>query len=296
MGYAVELLFDDTSTKAVFGLWDRLSRAGMRPPRVADPEYPHISLFVAKEIQRQPLMKSLFAYRYPSPLAVTLASLGRFDANPGVIYLVPQPDAPLYALHQDLCQQVSQLLFGIDPRYLPGGWTPHVTLADQLSPVNLANAMTVVGSFASVRALITDLIIVKFEGPMRLVTDHMIVPNGSEETDIWSAYAVAMASGQYFAAHEILEGLWRCSHDIRQQSAIWFAALFVHWSQGRYSGAIKILNKIERDSRRHPVELRLAINMWRQALTTGESCPGTTPYERLCLVRWGQYGATDVSK
>jgi hypothetical protein len=241
-------------------------------------------------------MKSLFAYRYPSSLAVTLASLGQFDANPGVIYLVPRPDAPLYALHQDLYQHVSQLLSGIDPHYLPRGWTPHVTLADQLSPINLANASLVVGSFASVTARITDLIIVKFEGPMRLVTDHMIVPNGSEETEIWSAYAMAMASEQYFAAHEILEGLWRHSHDVGQQSAIWFAALFVHWSQGRCSGAIQILDKIERDSRRYPMELRPAMNKWRKALTTGEPCPGITPYERLCLVRWGQYGMADISE
>lgn len=296
MGYAVELLFDDASTESVFVLSDRLAQAGLRPPRVGDPEYPHITLFVAEEIQRQPLVKKLSCYQFPTAPTVTLATLGRFDANPGVIYLVPQPDFPLHALHRDLFQQVSQLLSGINPHYLPANWTPHVTLADQLSPANLANAITVVGSVDPVAARITDLIIVEFEGPLRVVTDYLVIPNGSEETDIWLAYATAMASEDYFDAHEILERLWRCSHGIKQQSAIWFAALFVHWSQGRYSGAMKILDKIMRDFRRYPMALRPVMNKWRKSLTMGEPCPGMTPYERLCLVRWGQHVAADVSE
>jgi predicted metal-dependent hydrolase len=105
---------------------------------------------------------------------------------------------------------------------------------------------------------------------------------------VWSAFEAALTSEKYFEAHEILEKLWREEHGIRQQSAIWFAALFVHWKRGQYSGALKILDKIERDARRYPTELQPAMILWRAALNHQHCQPGLTAYQRLCLVRWAR--------
>ncbi|NMP22951.1 DUF309 domain-containing protein [Sulfobacillus harzensis] len=63
--------------------------------------------------------------------------------------------------------------------------------------------------------------------------------------EYWHAFRMAMLQCRYFEAHEILEEPWRLSHDCKLQAAIWVAAAFVHSQRENFSGALRLLKRIE---------------------------------------------------
>lgn len=72
----------------------------------------------------------------------------------------------------------------------------------------------------------------------------------------WQEFIQAMLSGQYFAAHEILEIPWRAGKDHRLQIAIWIAAAYVHAARQHPPGARRIFARILDDGAMDDPELR----------------------------------------
>ncbi|MCY0886474.1 MAG: DUF309 domain-containing protein [Firmicutes bacterium] len=66
----------------------------------------------------------------------------------------------------------------------------------------------------------------------------------------WQGFRCAMRRGAYFAAHEILEGVWRRGRNPRVRLLIQWAALFVHWQRGHPWRALRLLDRLAAGARR----------------------------------------------
>jgi hypothetical protein len=108
-------------------------------------------------------------------------------------------------------------------------------------------------------------------------------PADPEILRILEAFGGALLAGQYFEAHDILEGAWRKTRSERQQAAIWVAAAFLHWQRGNRHGAAMLLNKAA--GRMGDGTLRPMVTRW-QAMITVTPCPGFTPRDVAALTAW----------
>lgn len=66
------------------------------------------------------------------------------------------------------------------------------------------------------------------------------------------AYRLAMTDARYFAAHEILEDVWRPTKAADLQAAIWVAAAYLHWQRGNYPGAQRLAQRVADRLRANP--------------------------------------------
>jgi hypothetical protein len=108
----------------------------------------------------------------------------------------------------------------------------------------------------------------------------------AEATPIWTSFAKALGDGRYFQAHDILEELWRTTHDPRQQAAIWLAAAFHHWQGHNRVGAAKLLTKTR--ARATGSALAARVDLWLALLGDGRPCPSWRPSDIATLLSWAQ--------
>lgn len=108
----------------------------------------------------------------------------------------------------------------------------------------------------------------------------------TEATPLWTSFAKALHDGRYFEAHDILEALWRTTHDPRQQAAIWLAAAFYHWQRQNRVGAAKLLAKTR--ARATGSALAATVDAWLILLADGRPCPGWRASDIATLLFWAQ--------
>lgn len=106
----------------------------------------------------------------------------------------------------------------------------------------------------------------------------------------WADWHHAMLAGQYFEAHDVLEELWRVSHDGRQQVLIWVAAAFYHWRRANWIGADRLLRKslarIEDTGTARTLETQL--RAWIEGVMLNAVCPGLSKTSADALVSWAR--------
>jgi len=142
--YVLELLFDPDSETTIRNIWRRISEADLPSSLDAEGYRPHLTLAVSDairlDIDRCQERLTQFA-RAQSSFPITLNHLGLFQTRDNVVFLGVVPSQNLLNLHRvafGLCQQFTG---GWRDYYAPDHWTPHVTLAFNLTPMQAVDIL-----------------------------------------------------------------------------------------------------------------------------------------------------------
>jgi 2'-5' RNA ligase len=129
MPFAIELLFDSRTDKAVRKLGRLLENKKIPTILSAPGASPHLTLAVFDKLKQKrmiPLLDKL-ARRF-NPIPFALASLGNFPGKERALFLAPVVTPDLLKLHQSLHLSMKGLIQGELAYYFPGRWVPHCTL------------------------------------------------------------------------------------------------------------------------------------------------------------------------
>ena len=141
--YAIELYFDEDASAKVRQLWEQV---GAIAPSMAERVHsqPHLSLAVLPQADLQVLPKVLDSIaQTESCFEVQFSSVGLFSAGGGVVFLAPVVTSQLLRLHQRVHQHLQEIGVEAVAYYQPQAWVPHCTLARELSPPEVLQAIEV---------------------------------------------------------------------------------------------------------------------------------------------------------
>lgn len=142
--HSLELLFDDVTDAAIRDTWERLSGTGVRSARGR----PHVTLTVAPSIAST-VDPALAAVAARLPLAVTIGAPLLFGSSPFVLARLVVPSPQLLEFHAVVDRLSADFRSEPVPHSAPGAWTPHVTLARGLTPLNAAAVLVAVAGMPS---------------------------------------------------------------------------------------------------------------------------------------------------
>ncbi|KUI34171.1 hypothetical protein AU197_05390 [Mycobacterium sp. IS-1590] len=159
MVHSVELVFDPDTDAKIRGIWDDLTRAGIRSQasNKSPTNRPHLTVTVAENIDEavntalRPILKLL-------PLACTVGAPMLFGSRVVTLVRLVVPSSELLALHRqvhELC--LPHIPGGVLGHADPGQWTPHVTLARRVAPDKLPTALTIRSVGRELRGAVTGL-------------------------------------------------------------------------------------------------------------------------------------------
>ncbi len=293
MPYALELLFDRGTSRAVEALWDLLKEHRTLSYRQGDSEVPHLSLLVAESLSLHTTAAVCAFVPWSLARGIQLGPLQAFTAPGPVYYLTVQEAPELRAFQRRIFHGLLPNSEGIWDYYSPDFWIPHVTLC-QGNPVTQERLHQLEELGPIQDAQFTEFLVVEFDHTQRQerlrIPLYTLPPDEiSREGSLWQRFDQDLANNAYFDAHEALEELWHRDRDPRQQAAIWIAVAFVHWSRGNFPGAQKLLTKLDRQVAGRAEPLMPLIDDWAKALGHHRPCPGITPTERDLIVRWARY-------
>lgn len=142
MGYAVELYFDEETTARVSELTSRIHAACGGADLAGLGFVPHISLagYETVAVERlEPILAELA--RQEPQFALQLGAIGLFPTGQGVVYLAPVVTGHLLRLHERFSAQATAAGQTAHPYYQPGKWIPHCTVAHDLAPDQVIEAV-----------------------------------------------------------------------------------------------------------------------------------------------------------
>ena len=142
MAFAVTLLFDPDIAAAIAARWERLAAAGVSRSMLDLGYPPHVTLVVHDgpiDTGAAVALDRVFAQM--DRTAVTLTGVTTFGPGSGVCYAALAPSPELMGLH---ARTVSAMGDGCRPHYRTGGWTPHCTLATDMSDPEMGRAKALV--------------------------------------------------------------------------------------------------------------------------------------------------------
>jgi 2'-5' RNA ligase len=159
MAHALECYFDDDADAAVRALWQRLEQAGV--PSLASRTHrahrPHLSFAVAGAIPpgvRRSLAADLTLLAMPR---LWLYTLSTFPTNQNSLLLGAVTDAELLAVHVAVHDALAGRVRDPWANYLPGAWVPHCTLAQDVTPAQLATGFATLHPIEPIRARVTEV-------------------------------------------------------------------------------------------------------------------------------------------
>ena len=143
MPYAVELELDSVAGAAVQDLWRALSEVGATWLAQSGAS-PHVSLAIWETIDRPRLEAELARFAAETgPIGITFDGAGTFPG--GTVYLQPAPNPALHAVQRHVHARFASFGGGAWAYYLPDSWIPHCTLAMDVSPDRVTEALAVAG-------------------------------------------------------------------------------------------------------------------------------------------------------
>ena len=102
MAYAIELFLDPAADAAVRSIWRALADAGVSRAMLDAGSHPHVSLVDSSDLDVERFRPVLAAFaRETPPLECSLASVGAFPTDEGVVFLAPVATRELLDLHQE---------------------------------------------------------------------------------------------------------------------------------------------------------------------------------------------------
>ncbi len=138
------LYFDPDTELRLKLLWQRLADEGISSAMVSSDLRPHLSLAGVEGVDCAELRHELAAFAQQTPpLHISLAAVGIFPGEEGVVYIAPVVTSGLLALHQRFHARLEELGYRTIPHYRPGVWVPHCTVAIQLPPDKIPAAVDI---------------------------------------------------------------------------------------------------------------------------------------------------------
>jgi 2'-5' RNA ligase len=126
---AVALYFDPAAEAAVRAIIARLLAAGAVSPTPGQLR-PHVTLAVCGGIQVKQIRPVVAEIATVTPrLPCTLASVGAFPTEEGVVFLAPNASRALIELQVLVLDALGRLGAEVSPYFQVGSWVPHCTLA-----------------------------------------------------------------------------------------------------------------------------------------------------------------------
>jgi 2'-5' RNA ligase len=138
MAFAVTLLFDAATAAAIAARWELLAAAGVSRSMLDLGYSPHVTLVVhdgAIDAGAADALDRVFAQ--VDRMAVTLSGVTTFGAGSGVCYAAMAPSPDMMRLH---ARTVNAMDDACRPHYQTGRWTPHCTLATDMSDLDMGRA------------------------------------------------------------------------------------------------------------------------------------------------------------
>jgi 2'-5' RNA ligase len=150
---ALEFYFDADADAGVRGLWQRLERAGVPSPAGR----PHVTFAAGSVIPptaRRDLTVDLTRLALPS---LWLYTLGTFPNADNILFLGAVADAELLAVHVAVHDALAGRVRDPWAFHLPGAWVPHCTLAEAVTPSQLAAGFAALHPVEPIRARIAEV-------------------------------------------------------------------------------------------------------------------------------------------
>jgi 2'-5' RNA ligase len=143
----VELLFDDVSTRAVQHVGQRMSDASISSSVLADIQtQPHVSLAAFRGLDVAAGASALRELAEEVGLAaLMLDGVGTFSGDRHVVFAAPVVTPELRAWNRRCHALLGDFADTPDPLYLPDNWVPHCTLAMEVRPDRVAEALEIAG-------------------------------------------------------------------------------------------------------------------------------------------------------
>ncbi|MBI1734224.1 MAG: 2'-5' RNA ligase family protein [Candidatus Rokubacteria bacterium] len=141
MPYALELELDGGAGAAVRDLWRALSEVGVTWMAQSGAA-PHVSLAIWETIDRPRFEVELARFAAETgPIGISFDGVGTFPG--GTVFLRPTPNRALDALQRHVHARFAALGAGPWDYYLPETWIPHCTLAMDVPPGRVSEALAV---------------------------------------------------------------------------------------------------------------------------------------------------------
>jgi 2'-5' RNA ligase len=138
MAFAVTLLFDPDIAAAIAARWELLAATGASRSMLDLGYPPHVTLVVHDgPIDAGAAVALDRVFEQVDRMAVTLTGVTTFGPGSGVCYAALAPSPDLMRLH---ARTVSAMGDGCRPHYQTGCWTPHCTLATDMSDLDMGRA------------------------------------------------------------------------------------------------------------------------------------------------------------
>ncbi len=135
MAFAVSLLLDADVSEVVAAHWQRLADAGLSRSMLDLGYQPHVTLAVFDHLDAKRAAVALDeVFSSVARFAVTLTGIARFGPGSGVVYAALAPSPGLLDLHAMVLAAIGDKC---RPHYQAGHWTPHCTLATNLSDADV---------------------------------------------------------------------------------------------------------------------------------------------------------------
>ena len=127
---AIELAFDDASSKRLTRLWTRAARLHDGRPTSELGVRPHVTLALFTEDEPSDPVATVAALAAAlGPFDLDLAIIDRFPTDEGVIFLRPDPSPALAHAHALAHDVLGDDRDRVHAYYRLGGWHPHCTMA-----------------------------------------------------------------------------------------------------------------------------------------------------------------------
>jgi 2'-5' RNA ligase len=140
--FAVILFLDGAAETAVHALTERLVANGLAAESSVPP---HITLAVCVGLDADGFRSKLAQLAAETPVVhCTLASLGVFPTDEGVIFLAPTTSRVLVDVQEQMIQRLGQSGAQVEPYWIPGSWVPHCTLAAGIPRERVASGLGVI--------------------------------------------------------------------------------------------------------------------------------------------------------
>lgn len=132
MSLAVCLLFDDRADRALRALWDRLEDLGVSTLRshTHGRHVPHLSYAVLRTWELDAVRNVVDALPAGGQLDLQFDALGTFRR--GRAWLVPSVTGELVNRQEQAVAALTNAGADLHKHYLPGVWTPHLTIAPRV--------------------------------------------------------------------------------------------------------------------------------------------------------------------
>ncbi|MFT8246315.1 2'-5' RNA ligase family protein [Roseomonas sp. BN140053] len=137
MPVAVTAVFDPVATAGLARLIGRLSAAGLSRSQESLGYLPHLTLAVQNTEDTGLAGAAARDVLAQLPARLELSGLAVFPGTPSVLYAAAVPTMSWLEMHAALCGRLDR----VEEHFRQGNWVPHITLAADLEPGRLCEAM-----------------------------------------------------------------------------------------------------------------------------------------------------------